>query len=59
MKKIAMSEDFIGQRTWTNYALWWGADLEPVEKGNRNIMFAQYYGLKKIHTVENPAWRTD
>ena len=53
------SEDIVGQRSWTKYALWWGADLEPDPKGNRNIMFAQYYGLKKIHTFENPEWRTD
>ena len=53
------SEDIVGQRTWTNYALWWGADLEPEVNGNRNIMFAQYYGLKKIHTTENPAWGAD
>ena len=53
------SEDIVGQRTWTNYALWWGADLEPEQNGNRNIMFAQYYGLKKIHTTENPAWGAD
>ena len=53
------SEDIVGQRTWTNYALWWGADLEPEQNGNRNIMFAQYYGLKKIRTTENPAWGDD
>lgn len=53
------SEDIVGQRTWTNYALWWGADLEPEQNGNRNIMFAQYYGLKKIHTTENPDWGDD
>lgn len=59
LKLPSWSEDIVGQRTWTNYAIWWGADLEPYPEGNRNIMFAQYYGLKKIHTTENPAWRTD
>ena len=48
------SETIIGQRTWTQLAIDWGADFEPYFEGNRNIMFAQYYGLKKIRAEQSP-----
>lgn len=51
------SEPVIWQRTWTQFDIDWGADLEPYETGNRNIMFAQYYGLKKIKAEQSPTWR--
>lgn len=51
------SEDIVGQRTWTQLAVDWGADLEPYDGGNRNIIFAQYYGLKKIKATKSPNWR--
>ena len=47
------SETVVGQRTWTRYALIGGADLYSFVEGNKNIMFAQYYGLKKIRIDEN------
>ena len=57
LKIPSWSEDFVGERTWTQFAIDWGADLEPYDGGNRNIIFAQYYGLKKIRAAENPNYR--
>lgn len=36
--------------TWNTGILAWGADLEPREEGSHNIMYAQYYGWKKVIT---------
>ena len=43
------SEKIIGNRTWTNFSLI-GGDINPDFNNNHNILFAQYYGLKKIRT---------
>lgn len=48
----AWSETFLGTRTWDELTLWWGGDLEADLKGNRDIMFAKYHGLKKIVAAE-------
>jgi hypothetical protein len=36
--------------TWNTVVLAWGADLEPREEGSHNLMYAQYYGWKKVMT---------
>ena len=36
--------------TWNTEILAWGADLEPRMEGSHNIMYAQYYGWKKVMT---------
>ena len=36
--------------TWNTGILAWGADLEPREEGSHNLMYAQYYGWKKVMT---------
>lgn len=36
--------------TWNTVILAWGADLEPREQGSHNLMYAQYYGWKKVIT---------
>ena len=48
----AWSDTFLGTRTWDELTLWWGGDLEADLKGNRDIMFAKYHGLKKIVAAE-------
>ena len=46
----AWSESIIGNRTWTNFSLIGGGDLSPDFNNNHNILFAQYYGLKKVRS---------
>ena len=36
--------------TWNTDILAWGSDLEPRPEGSHNIMYAQYYGWKKVIT---------
>ncbi len=36
--------------TWNTNVLAWGSDLEPREEGSHNLMYAQYYGWKKVIT---------
>lgn len=36
--------------TWNTGILAWGSDLEPRPEGSHNIMYAQYYGWKKVMT---------
>ncbi|MBR0275686.1 MAG: hypothetical protein IJQ76_05715 [Prevotella sp.] len=36
--------------TWNTVVLAWGSDLEPREEGSHNLMYAQYYGWKKVIT---------
>ena len=36
--------------TWNTEVLAWGSDLEPREEGSHNLMYAQYYGWKKVIT---------
>ena len=36
--------------TWNTDVLAWGSDLEPREEGSHNLMYAQYYGWKKVVT---------
>lgn len=36
--------------TWNTDILAWGSDLEPREEGSHNLMYAQYYGWKKVIT---------
>ena len=45
-------EPLTGTRTWTESALWWGGDLEHDVNGNRNLLFAKYHGLKRIHAED-------
>ena len=45
-------EPFTGTRTWDSLTLWWGGDLEPDINGNRNLTFARYHGLKRIHAED-------
>ena len=47
-----LSEKFLGTRTWDDMTLWVGGDLESDIKGNRDITFARYHGLKKIIAEE-------
>lgn len=42
--------DWWGCVTWSTEVLAWGSDLEPREEGSHNIMYAQYYGWKKVIT---------
>ena len=46
---------FVGQRTWTDFIFKY-AVLRPEPESHRNIMFAQYYGIKKIRIDENLKW---
>ncbi len=34
--------------SWNTIILAWGSDLEPREEGSHNLMYAQYYGWKKV-----------
>lgn len=36
--------------TWNTDVLAWGSDLEPRPEGSHNLMYAQYYGWKKVIT---------
>lgn len=36
--------------TWNTDVLAWGSDLEPRPEGSHNLMYAQYYGWKKVMT---------
>ena len=36
--------------SWNTDILAWGSDLEPREEGSHNLMYAQYYGWKKVIT---------
>lgn len=36
--------------TWNTGILAWGSDLEPRPEGSHNIMYAQYYGWKRVIT---------
>ncbi len=36
--------------TWNVEILAWGSDLEPRSEGSHNLMYAQYYGWKKVMT---------
>ena len=42
--------DNLGCVTWNTEILAWGSDLEPREEGSHNLMYAQYYGWKKVIT---------
>ena len=53
------SESIIGNRTWTKSSLIGGGDLNRDFNNNHNILFAQYYGLKKIRVDENLKWEDD
>lgn len=41
---------FYNTATWNTEVLAWGADLEPRPEGSHNLMYAQYYGWKKVMT---------
>lgn len=36
--------------TWDTDVLAWGSDLEPRPEGSHNLMYAQYYGWKRVIT---------
>ena len=55
-KLPTFAETVAGQRSWTKISLLGGGDLTTNPDNNRNIMFAQYYGLKKIRVDENLKW---
>ncbi|WP_303841184.1 DUF6056 family protein [Selenomonas ruminantium] len=42
--------EYWGCVTWNTEVLAWGSDLEPRPEGSHNIMYAQYYGWKKVIT---------
>jgi hypothetical protein len=42
--------EYLGCVTWNTDVLAWGSDLEPREEGSHNLMYAQYYGWKKVIT---------
>lgn len=50
-------DKWLGPRTLTEYHLIYGADLEFDPSDNRSIMFAQYYGLKKICIDTKTDWK--
>lgn len=41
---------FYSSLTWDTEVLAWGADLEPRPEGSHNLMYAQYYGWKRVIT---------
>lgn len=45
---IADAMPDIFQYTWNTGILAWGCDLEPRPEGSHNLMYAQYYGWKKV-----------
>ena len=49
LKLLDWSEKIIGHRTWSEFEKIFG-DISPSFEKNRNRLFAQYYGLKKIRT---------
>ena len=51
-------KNFVGQRTWTDFILK-SQILNPNPASLRNIMFAQYYEIKKIRVDENLKWGGD
>lgn len=42
--------EYWGTVTWNTDVLAWGSDLEPRPEGSHNLMYAQYYGWKKVIT---------
>ena len=42
--------EYLGCVTWNTDILAWGSDLEPRPEGSHNLMYAQYYGWKKVMT---------
>ena len=52
------SESIVGQRTYSKYAITFG-DIGTRPEYFRNLIFAQYYGLKKIRVDENLKWEDD
>ena len=42
--------EYWGVVTWNTDVLAWGSDLEPRPEGSHNLMYAQYYGWKKVIT---------
>ena len=52
IKLPSWSEKFLGSRTWDNFALMVGGDLNHSDINNRNITFCHRHGLKKIITAE-------
>lgn len=46
----AMCAVWANEVTWNTDILAWGSDLEPRPEGSHNIMYAQYYGWKKVIT---------
>jgi len=55
MSLPAWIKSLVGQRTWTDFIFKY-CILSPELESHRNIMFAQYYGLKKIRIDENLKW---
>lgn len=45
-----LNEQFESALTWNTEILAWGSDLEPRPEGSHNIMYAQYYGWKRVIT---------
>lgn len=52
IKLPSWSEKILGSRTWDNFALAAGGDLNPADFNNRNITFCHRHGLKKIITAK-------
>ena len=53
LKVPAWSEEILGSRTWDQFTISVGGDLDDTPDGNRCITFARYYGLKAIKLREN------
>ena len=51
-------KSFVGQRTWTDFTLQYGV-IRAFPDNYCNVMFAKYYGLKKIRADENLKWEDD
>ena len=43
-------QQWMSRIDYINAQLAWGSDLEPRPEGSHNLMYAQYYGWKKVIT---------
>lgn len=54
LKVPAWSEKVLGSRTWDQFTISVGGDLDDTPDGNRSVTFARYHGLKKIVLEKQP-----
>ena len=50
-------DHILGPRSFTDFHLIYGADLEYYPTDNRSLMFARYYGLKAVKTDRDVDWK--